>query len=89
MYWSGRLKQLRAQLEQNQILADALQSRINFLSGDFVAWDYLQRPAIMQDRQRAIDELAGLTKAVAEGRKAIADFEEEARRAGVPPGWLR
>ena len=89
-YWSGRLKQLRAQLEQNQILADALQSRINFLSGDFVAWDDpVQRPVIIQDRQRAIDELAGLTKAVAEGRKAIADFEEEARRAGVPPGWLR
>jgi hypothetical protein len=21
--------------------------------------------------------------------KAIADFQEEARRAGVPPGWLR
>jgi hypothetical protein len=49
----------------------------------------VQRPVIIQDRQRAIDELAGLTKAVAEGRKAIADFEEEARRAGVPPGWLR
>ena len=23
------------------------------------------------------------------GKKAIADLEEEARRANVPPGWLR
>jgi hypothetical protein len=71
-YWTARLKQLRAQVERNQILADALQSRINFLSGDFVAWDDpLQRPIIMQSRQRAIDDLAGLIKAIAEGRKAI------------------
>ena len=27
--------------------------------------------------------------ALARARKALEDFEEEARRAGVPPGWLR
>jgi hypothetical protein len=26
---------------------------------------------------------------VVQDRRAIADFEAEARRAGVPPGWLR
>ena len=34
-------------------------------------------------------ELARVNKAVAEGVKQIADAEEEARRAGVPAGWLR
>ena len=31
----------------------------------------------------------GCQKAIEDGKKAIADFEEEARRAGVPAGWLR
>jgi hypothetical protein len=30
-----------------------------------------------------------LNKSVQDPQKAIADFLEEARRAGVPPGWLR
>jgi hypothetical protein len=34
-------------------------------------------------------ELERLKKQVVDDRKAIADIEEEARRAGVPPGWLR
>ena len=89
-YWSGRMTQLRSQFEQDQVLADALQTRINSLSADFVNRDDpAQRALISQNRQRAIVELDRLTKAIAEGKKAIADLEEEARRASVPPGWLR
>jgi len=89
-YWSGRMKELRTQLDRDQIYAEALQTRINSLSADFVNRDDpAQRGVIERDRQRAVGELDRLTKAVAEGKKAIADFEEEARRAAVPPGWLR
>jgi hypothetical protein len=28
-------------------------------------------------------------KEIEDGNKAIAAIEDEARRAGVPPGWLR
>jgi hypothetical protein len=34
-------------------------------------------------------ELTRLKQAIVTETKAIADFQEEARRAGVPPGWLR
>jgi hypothetical protein len=89
-YWSGRLKTLQDQLDQNQILVDAIQTRINALSTDFVNRDDpAQRSVIERDRQKALTELARLKKAVVDGKKAIADLEEEARRAGVPPGWLR
>ena len=89
-YWSGRLKTLQDQLDQNQILVDAIQTRINALSTDFVNRDDpAQRSVIERDRQKALSELARLKKAVVDGKKAIADLEEEARRAGVPPGWLR
>ena len=67
-----------------------MQSRINALTADFTARDDpAQRAAIAGDRQKALDELARLKKAIVDGKKAIADLEEEARRASVPPGWLR
>ena len=89
-YWSGRLKTLQDQVDQNQILVEAIQTRINALSTDFVNRDDpAQRSVIERDRQKALTELTRLKKAVVDGKKAVVDLEEEARRAGVPPGWLR
>jgi hypothetical protein len=89
-YWSGRLKALQDQVDQNQILVDAIQTRVNALSTDFVNRDDpAQRAAIERDRQKALAELTRLKQAVVDGKKAIATLEEDARRAGVPPGWLR
>ena len=89
-YWSGRTKELTTQLERDQAFAEALQSRINALTTDFSARDDpAQRAVIGRDRQKALDELDRLTKAIQADKKAVADFQEEARRAAVPPGWLR
>lgn len=89
-YWSARMQALRTQLDRDQVYAAAMQTRINSLSADFVNRDDpAQRGVIERDRQRAVGELDRLTKAIADGIKAIADLEEEARRAAVPPGWLR
>jgi hypothetical protein len=89
-YWGARMKDLRIQLDRDQIFAEALQTRINSLTADFVNRDDPgQRAVIERDRQRALGELDRLKKAIEDGKKAIANLEEEARRAGVPPGWLR
>lgn len=89
-YWSGRITAARAALDRSKIFADALQSRINALTADFTARDDpAQRAQIELERQRAIAELERVKKEIAEQTKAIADIEEEARKAGVPPGWLR
>jgi hypothetical protein len=89
-YWSGRLKDLQTTLERNRTYLEALQSRINALTTDFVNRDDpAQRAVIANDRDKAIGEFERLKKQIEDDRKAIADFEEEARRAGVPPGWLR
>jgi hypothetical protein len=89
-YWSGRMKDLQAALERNQTYLDALQSRINALTTDFVNRDDpAQRARIATDRDRAVAEFERLKVQIERDRKAIVDFEEEARRAGVPPGWLR
>ena len=89
-YWSGRMKSLQAQLDQDQMNADAMQTRINSLTTDFVNRDDpAQRAQIAKDRDRSLAELDRLKKAVENTKKAISNLEEEARRAGVPPGWLR
>ena len=89
-YWKGRITQARAQLDRNKTLLDALQSRVNALATDFVNTDDpAQRSVVERDRQRALAEIERLKKEVAEQTEAIAGIEEEARRAGVPAGWLR
>jgi hypothetical protein len=89
-YWSGKLKSLHQQLDRDQSYADALQVKINALTTDFVNRDDpAQRSKIEADRTKALAELARLKKAVIDDNKAIVDLQEEARRASVPPGWLR
>ena len=89
-YWAGRMKAMTADLDRNQTYADALQTRINALTADFSARDDpAQRSVIGRDRQKSLDELERLKKTVQANRKALADLQEDARRTGVPPGWLR
>src|SRR6266545_2811361 len=87
-YWAGRLKALQDQVDRDKTYADALQSRINALTTDFVNRDDpAQRAVVERDRLKNIAELNRLKQAIQDGKKALADFTEEARRAGVPPGW--
>ena len=89
-YWAGKMKALQDEVSRNETFAEALQSRINALSTDFVNRDDpAQRAVITQNRQKAMAELDRLKKTIADGKKAITDLEEDARRAGIPPGWLR
>ena len=89
-YWATRLKALQDKLARDQDYADAMQTRINSLTTDFVNRDDpAQRAVIEGNRQKSLGELARLTKTIQDDKKALADFLEEARRAGVPPGWLR
>jgi hypothetical protein len=89
-YWSDKMKSLREQLDRDQTFLDALQNKINSLTTEFVNRDDpAQRTVIEQNRQKALGELGRLQKAILDDKKAITDLEEEARRAGVSPGWLR
>jgi len=89
-YWSGRMKDARAAVERTQIFADSLQSRINALMTDFVNRDDpAQKAKIETDRKAALAELERVKKELDNQQKAITALEDEARRAGVPPGWLR
>jgi hypothetical protein len=72
------------------VFAEALQTRINSLSSDFVNRDDpFQRAKIGEDRDKALAELSRVKAEIVNANKQIEDIEEEARKAGVPPGWLR
>jgi chromosome segregation ATPase len=89
-YWSGRRKALQDKLDRGQTFTAALQTRINSLAADVVNRDDpAQRTLLERERQKALAELARLQQDLATEKKALADLDEEARRAGVPPGWLR
>jgi hypothetical protein len=89
-YWVKRKKELTDKIARDKVLADAVQSRINALTADFAArGDPVQRAGIERDRQAALGELARLQQDIKDTQKALSDFDDEARKAGVPPGWLR
>jgi hypothetical protein len=90
VYWRKRLTSERDALSRAQMFAEALQSRINGLSADFVARDDpAQRSVIAKDRDKALAELERVRREIQDHTKALASIQEEGRRAGAPAGWLR
>ena len=89
-YWRKRMADARLARDRNAFMLEAVQSRINALTNDFYARDDpYQREQIGLARQKALAEFERMTQHQADLEKAIADIEEEARRANVPAGWLR
>jgi len=88
--WKKRRQDLETALDRSKLFADSLQSRINGLTADFSARDDpAQRSIVAADKQRALTELDRVKKEIQQNTKALADLQEEARKSGVPPGWLR
>jgi len=89
-YWRKRMTDARQARDRNAFLLEAVQSRINALTTDFYARDDpYQRDQLGLERQKTLAEFERMKKLHAELEKAIVDIEDEARRANVPPGWLR
>lgn len=89
-WWHDRMDSAREDVRRNESFGAALQSRINALTADFTARDDpYQRAQIADDRQKALAELDRVNKAIDDGKKTIANIEEEARKAMIPAGWIR
>lgn len=88
--WRKRRQDIETSIERAKTFAEALQSRINGLSADFAARDDpAQRARVGADRQKALTELERVKTEITQHTKALADLQEEARKSGVPAGWLR
>lgn len=88
--WRDRIKAERDGLERAESFASALQSQINGLYGEFTACQApTQCNEVSAKRQKAIADLDRTKKEVETHKQAITDIQEEARKAGVPAGWVR
>jgi hypothetical protein len=89
-FWRDRMTAAREALDRDRLLADAMQSRINALTTDFVNRDDpAQKAVIAQDRTKALAELERLKKQIEADEQAIANIQKDAHRQGIPPGWIR
>ncbi len=89
-WWRARITAAQEDVRRGEAFRDALQSQINGLTADFTSRDDpAQRAQIGDARQKALAELDRVNADIEKAKKRIGDIEEEARRANVPPGWLR
>jgi hypothetical protein len=80
----------REAVVRDRVLVSALASRVAALANDIASRDDPeQRAQLMAARQQALAELDRMTTQVSDGERAITAIEDEARKAGVPPGWIR
>jgi hypothetical protein len=89
-WWRNRITAAREALAQSERNVQALDSRINALQRDVVNLDNpVQRNKARQELQTAMADQEQARRAVEASRQAIVSIQDEARRDGVPPGWVR
>lgn len=89
-YWRERITAVRDARQRAELLAAALQNRVDGLLAEFTARDDpAQRARLERDRTDALSELETTRTEIDRLDEEIAAIREEARREGAPPGWLR
>ena len=90
-YWRGRKQDVDARVQDAQGRVEQIQSEINSLTAAFYAEGdgVAQRPLIESERNERIKELEAAKQELENARSEAAGLEDEARRAGALPGWLR
>ena len=89
-YWKDRVAAIQQSLSRNKVLLEALQSQVNGLNAEYMNTDDPgQRDLVRARVQRATSELQRVQQDTEKQTKAAADLQEEARKNGVPAGWVR
>lgn len=91
-YWRRRATELHARLTADEKPAAAGRERVDRLQRVVAAIECIacrERTQLESQLARMKEEQARLDAKVESDRAAIQAFEEEGRRAGILPGWLR
>lgn len=89
-WWRARMNNARLAVDRDNLLIEALQSRINALQADVVNIDDpVQQGKARQNLGKALTELDSMKQKRDTDLKSIAAIQDEARRSNVPPGWIR
>jgi len=89
--WQKIMADARDQIAQADQNVRDLQSRVNQLETDYYSRDdpAVRDGVIKPARDKALADLESARQRAQDVRKRIIDLEEEARKAGALPGWLR
>jgi hypothetical protein len=88
--WRRRAAGLRASLLRDRDAYAAAESQLALLRTQAVSRDDpAQQATLRQQIGTTIAELDTVTRRIAEGERALRILADEARRLGIPPGWLR
>jgi hypothetical protein len=89
-YWKDRASTIQQSLSRNKLLLEALQTQVNGMNAEFMNTDDPGQRDLLQARlQRSTGELQRVQQDIDKQTKAAADLQEEARKSGVPAGWVR
>ena len=89
-YWRARIAAARDAQARAALMAAALQNRADGLWAQFTAIDDpVRRGTVERERLEALGALEETRSERDRLGDEIREIEDEARRAGVPPGWLR
>jgi hypothetical protein len=89
--WKARASQVRERAVRAEADVVAAQAEARRLENDFYAWsDSNYRERVIRPAWDQAKEKLGLLQAEAEkARTDMTNLEDEARKSGAPPGWLR
>ncbi len=88
-WWNSRVDPLLRKLNGASAKLQAAKARAAATGADTTRSGSRARAATMRRAERAAAEVDRYTTEVAQARRALEDLEEEARKAGALPGWLR
>jgi len=90
--WRRDAKARRDAIARAEADVAAVQARLDALLVDRDPTNVLdpnRLQTLEAERAKAMQELEAAKEGLAKARQDLEDLEEEARKAGVPPGWLR
>jgi hypothetical protein len=89
-WWRARIGAARARVDQARAHMEALDARLAALARDVVGVDDpAQRQVLQRERSVGLLERETMASTLEQAQAAVATVEEAARRAGIPPGWIR
>lgn len=90
--WRARAEAARAAVRGSETHVKQIEERIAMLNADVAPTgfgDPFRLQTLEAQKAQARAELDKAKEALSKAQKALEDLEDEARRQGIPPGWLR
>jgi hypothetical protein len=89
-YWKDRASAIQESLSRLRLLLDALQTQESGLNAEYLSMDDPGHRGLLETRMhRATLERQRVQQDIEKQTKAAADLHEEARKSGIPAGWVR